>query len=486
MQDFGVLSATMRAKNRGLVGAVCLVVGLGLPGCGDDNGSSPADAGRDAESDGAADARVDTGLPEPTCHVGIACEGNADCRGGFCEPETPVNIPALGLPNGSALETSLFPGGACSPTPFADYQSLASCDISAGLGRQGCGSCGVCIPEVLSSGIFSMCRERCEASADDSGCSRSGYTCDFAYQGCVEGCRSDEECRLVPVDTDDDGVLDSQRFDPTSTATCDPNTFRCSHAGSPGARAGDPCESDEDCEADGSCILSQQTLAGFSFPGGYCSKRGCDVPGLGCEGIESACLRVRGANPGTVSTERCMLTCQRGAEADPDILGIDGHGEGCREGYRCAWDGVRGVGAADNGICVGGNYNAITVNNVGAACETSADCYSPYGQGQCLLLSVGGVVPDSGHCTITDCAAPGTPDDLCGTGNECIGLSGDASFCAQTCDAAAECAEGLACSDDDGNLATPSICYPTCGSSAECRENEACTGNAAEGLGTCT
>jgi hypothetical protein len=443
-------------------------------GCGDDD-ARPVVAGADAQVDAGTDARVDSGPLGPMCNVGIACGGNADCRGGFCEVELAVSIPATGLPNGAALDSSLFPGGLCSPTPFADANSLSSCDLSQALGRQGCGSCGVCVPEILNTGVFSVCRERCEPEADRNGCSRPGYTCDFTYLGCVEGCRSDEECRLNTVDADNDGTLDSQRFDPTSTAFCDPDTFRCSQAGARGAVAGDPCVRDGDCGQDGRCILPLQTLAGLTFPGGYCSKRGCDISGLSCAGLDSACVGVRG--PTAVSTPHCMLACRRGSELDPDILGTDGHGAGCRQGYRCAWDGVHGVGVADNGICVGGNYNAVTLNNVGTACASNAECYSPYGQGQCLRLSVGGIAAASGHCAIMDCAAPGTPDDLCGTGNECIGLARDASFCVQTCSSADDCADGLACADDDGNPGTASICYPTCIGPEECRQGEACTGN---------
>ncbi len=477
----------MRAANVGVSGSWLLIamLALGFAGCGDDDGGAD-DAGADADAD--TDAQVEGGVdsgPSLACSVGLACRGNADCNGGFCETELPLSIPALDLPNGDSIETSLFPGGACSPTPFGPYETLSSCDFAQVPGQQGCGTCGVCVPESLNTGIFTMCRARCEPEADGSGCARPGYTCDFAYRGCVEGCRSDEECRLRTIDLNGDGVLDSQRFDPTSAAVCDPDTFRCTHPGTPGASAGDACDDDEDCEADGRCILEEQTLAGLSFPGGYCSKRGCNVSGLGCAGLDSTCVPVRGASPGVVSVEQCMLACERGAEADPDILGVDGHGDGCRPGYRCAWDGIHGVGVAANGICVGGNYNAVTVNNVGAACASNAECYSPYGQGQCLRLSVGGVAPASGHCTIMDCAAPGTPDDLCGTNAECIGLSSDASFCAQTCEGAAECAAGLACADDDADPATASICYPTCAGPEECRAGEQCAGNSAQGLGTC-
>lgn len=483
----------MRAQHVGSVGrcwqfgaASLLALALVAVGCGDDEGGDP-DAG---SSDSGADAQTDTGPDTgaaPTCSVGVACERNADCFGGFCEAEQPASIPVMGLPNGNSLDAPLFPGGACSPTPFAPADALSSCDLSEVPGQQGCGSCGVCVPEVLSTGVFAVCRESCEPEAIASGCSRPGYTCEFGFRGCVEGCRSDEECRLRSVDTNNDGRLDTVRFDPTSTATCDSRTFRCTHTGTANASAGDPCEDDEDCEADGRCILPEQALSGFSFPGGYCSKRGCDIPGLNCAGLDSICVAVRGNSAGSLSLEHCMLACERGAEADPLILGTDGHGEGCRTGYRCAWDGINGVGSGDNGICVGGNYNAVTVNNVGAECARNDECYSPYGQGQCLRLSVGPVSSPSGHCTIIDCAAPGTPDDICGASGECIGLSGDASFCVRTCESAAECAAGEACADDDGIPSTGTICYPACYGNEECRSGETCVPASSQSTaGVCT
>ena len=52
--------------------------------------------------------------------------------------------------------------------------------------------------------------------------------------------------------------------------------------------------------------------------------------------------------------------------------------------------------------------------------------------------------------------------DICGEGNQCIGLNGDLTFCVKTCKEASECPEGYACTDDDGSAATGKICYPAC------------------------
>lgn len=464
----------MSARITGAGGVWLLWCGLALlaalPGCGDDDGGDP-DAGNDAGEDSAtADANQDTGS-NATCSVGTACDRMADCNGAFCATEQLVQIVAEDLPQGDALEVPIFPGGLCSPTPFRPYSDLTSCDFLAPLGRQGCGACGVCTPEALNGEFWSICREACEPDDNTTGCSRSGYTCDLARNACIEGCVSDEQCRLRRLDTNADGQIDTARFDPESTAFCDPGTLRCAHPGTNGATAGDPCMNDEDCEENGRCITNLQPIAGFAYPGGYCSKRGCDVGGLECAGDEAACVQVRGQ--GLLSTPHCMRGCQRGAEPEADVLGVDGHGAGCRPGYTCAWDGVHGVGATDNGVCVGGNYNDIATNNIGVTCETSAECYSPYGQGLCVALSVNGVSAGP-HCAIADCAVPGTPADVCGAGAECIGFAGDSSYCVQTCVTADECADGLACSNDDMDASTTPLCYPTCNSAQECRDGEEC------------
>jgi hypothetical protein len=177
----------------------------------------------------------------------------------------------------------------------------------------------------------------------------------------------------------------------------------------------------------------------------------------------------------------CMTTCRVGAEPEADRVGVSGHGEGCRPGYRCQYNG--GAGAAA-GVCVGGAYNDVTENNVGAACETDDECYSPFGMGLCLLLDVGGVTGPQGTCSMLDCYAPGLPEAVCGRGNACIGLSGDVTFCVQECATADECAAGYACADDDADPSTDRICYPACFTDEECRANQACELTAG-GAGQC-
>jgi hypothetical protein len=212
-----------------------------------------------------------------------------------------------------------------------------------------------------------------------------------------------------------------------------------------------------------------QTFAGLSFPGGHCTKLGCDVEGRECEGAGAVCTRLRAYNAGLLAPPACFLGCEVGAEPEADRTGVGGHGEGCRAGYRCHYN-----GAGTDGVCVGGNYTALTDNNVGASCMTDADCYSPFGLGSCLALAVGSVQP-GGSCAILDCNVPGLPEDLCGPGNQCVGLSGDLTFCAKSCSKASECAADYACADDDFDPTTPRICYPSCVEDQDCREGESCS-----------
>jgi hypothetical protein len=295
--------------------------------------------------------------------------------------------------------------------------------------------------------------------------------CHYDYEACVEGCQSDEECRLQLVDGDGNGLPDALAYDDDSLAFCDPESSRCKHSGGGSAATGDACERLDDCEADGLCIQPLQTFAGLRFPGGTCTKLGCNIEGRECVGDGATCSRLRSWSPGLVTDYACLTGCTVGAEPAEDQLGADGHGEGCRPGYRCHYNGGAG---AQSGVCVGGNYNAVTDNNVGAACESEADCYSPFGLGSCVFLQIADVAAEIGSCSLRDCNAPGLPEDLCGAGNECIGLNGDVSFCVKNCTKTDECPEGYACSDDDGNPGTPRICYPACFADAECRDGEVC------------
>ncbi|HEX7476981.1 MAG TPA: hypothetical protein VF331_04190 [Polyangiales bacterium] len=415
---------------------------------------------------GDLDGGVDTAAAAGAI-IGGACKKSADCpKGTLCDVPIPNSVTVRGAPGGK-VEFPLFPGGSCTPHPIAPYapDGGTSCDPLQAASQSGCGKNGVCVVDTVGGNTLVDCRVQCTPSNQASGCARSGYTCDFGIHACVEGCQSDAECRLVSVDNTGDGVADALSYDPTSKAVCDAKTGRCGHTGT-GGSTGTTCKRQDDCEPDGTCIAPLSTLAGLHFPGGFCTKFGCDVAGRSCPGSKVVCESLRPWNGSSSSAPACLSSCTVGAEPSAQRLGVAGHGTDCRTGYRCHYNG--GLDATD-GVCVGGNYNAVTKNNVGAGCKTDDECYSPFGFGRCLTLAVGIVSGSSGVCAIMDCAAPGLPADVCGTHNECIGLSGDLTFCVHDCSTAADCAAGDACADDDGDPATVTICYPACSADKECR-----------------
>jgi hypothetical protein len=452
-----------------LVSVACAVA---LAACSESNRFN--DAGKDLDGGVHGGANGDSGASASALsQLGKACKRDVDCPDGlFCDEEIPVNAEVSGAPGGH-VDVPLFPGGSCSPLPLSPYDpdGGTSCDPTRAQPQQGCGAKGTCVSEAVSSGTEVACRVTCDPSSSKSGCSRDGYTCDFNLHACVEGCATDAECRLLSVDRDGDGLFDGVDYDKASKATCDAATARCTHPAAAGAKPGIPCTHSDDCESDGVCVREVSTLGGLKFPGGACTKYGCDVPGREC-GDGNVCEPVRPWSSGASSPNACLVQCTVGAEPAALRLGASGHGEGCRDGYRCHYNGGAG---ADDGVCIGGNYNAVTKNNVGSACENDADCFSPYGYGRCLHLSVSGIASTTGVCTIMDCAVPGMPDAACGSGNECIILHGDVTFCVHNCAHASECATGNACADDDADPSTPSVCFPACFADTECRSGETCS-----------
>jgi hypothetical protein len=249
----------------------------------------------------------------------------------------------------------------------------------------------------------------------------------------------------------------------SSEVVCNLDTYRCEHRGTLGAEAGTPCTLDDDCEPNGVC------LAG---PGGYCSKLGCSIAGNECEG-DGVCAF--GA--------ACLAPCNVGS-SDATTEYVDDT-QGCRKDYTCIW----GRGQDDpSGFCFDEglfndftvNFNDFTVNNIGDACTSSDECYSPFGYGGCN--------PDF-HCTVVECGAPGVPSDICGNNATCIdflplfGPDFDLFACLKTCESAVDCLVGDACADLFGDGSTQ-VCWPTCLNSDECREDEDCVLN--NQVATCT
>lgn len=393
---------------------------------------------------------------------GGACEADAECGGGVCVQPAPYQVEVDGF---GSFERDLYPNGMCSARPLSRFRASGACDPTANGLAQGCGSCGVCTFE-LAEELATVCRERCQPTADTSGCSRPEYTCDFVTHACIEGCLDDDECRIHGMDTTGDGAPDAFVYDTDSQARCDTATRRCHVDGSPGAQAGIPCERNDDCEADGIC-LRPSGIRYFEQPwsGGYCTKAGCDVAGRECAGT-AVCVTPRSWSPTEAYRTMCAQPCEQGVEPAVDRLGPNGHAADCREGYACLWGGARGD---PSGLCVPGNYNDVAINNVGDACAgVHADCFSPYGHGRCLLAASGG--DQVLFCTIFDCDSPGMPTGVCGDGNRCLRIDDERAACVRGCADASECAPGLACLP----TSLGSVCFFGCRADAECREGDVC------------
>ncbi|MEY4575872.1 MAG: hypothetical protein RL701_575 [Pseudomonadota bacterium] len=477
------LQRNFRLSHAARAAMLMVACATALWACGDDDDDATGQGGRSGAAAGTgAGGSGGSGLAAP---LGAACTTDAECgSASFCAKEIRGAQPLPGSPDSGRLEIILFPGGACTPTRLGPYDpDNGSCDPLMPRGVQGCGSDGVCavvseLQPAANGAPQVTCRNACEPSATETGCTRDGYTCSFGGHACIEGCLSNVECRLkAGPDTDGDSEADSE-YDAQSTAICSQSTLRCSHEAGKQA-SGQSCTRDDECAKDGICLTEFSTLAGQEFPSGYCSRLGCAVDGVGCDG-DAVCEPVRPWFSEGATADLCLQRCTVGAERESDRLGVKGHGEGCREGYRCHYNGGQGASA---GVCVGGDYNAVTTNNVGATCSKDTECFSPYGLGHCSLYALQPATttatapaPAVGICTIMDCAAPGIPSTVCGPGNECAATGDDDNtMCFHQCKAATECATGFACTDDDRIPSTPKVCYPVCAEKADCRSGEVCT-----------
>ncbi|MEZ4323723.1 MAG: hypothetical protein R3B40_00830 [Polyangiales bacterium] len=474
----------MRAPKLALLSACVSLGGLvGLPGCGGDDGGR--DAGADMEptfrDTGMNDVGVDLGPPVCTAaalagEIGGPCRGAArECNPGleciteFRAPVGGARDPILDLPDGGAETYELvdFPGNYCAPI-------LASSGSCSTADRAACANaCGACLALFSDANV---CLKQCTPNAVDNDICRNNYQCDVLRGACDTGCTTDDECRISREDTNMNGMI--ERFDidagtgdrlvyhQGSEATCDPDTFRCTHPGTPGAVAGDPCVFNEECEADGRCLNETS----FEFPGGYCSKYRCDFAGNGCAGAGSVC------NSRGVGFPACLAGCTLGTGVTQgDVNTYLNNTQGCRTGYACVWDG-RSAAVPNNGSCLPGEYNAVTEPNVGAPCTTSSECYSPFGQGVCFSQNSG---YPGGYCSILDCGTVGMPADMCGDGNTCVELGAGTRVCLSSCNTALDCRLGYACGDIDGDPQTMGkACFSDCLATDECRVGETCVNGA--------
>ncbi len=475
--------------------ALCAGSGLVLVACGDDSGR-PVDGGPVIMLDGGGggtdggpgvDGGRRDGGPTGGCDLGEGCDPTRGCRvSTTCLAEFDGEIggtddPISGLPGGGmSIPVTSWTGGYCTTVNAID---AGGCDP---LDDMSCGGpeCGLCLNSgqvAMSGSPVTYCAAACVPSLTTNPC-RDTYSCILGNSVCLPGCTSDDECRVIREDSNDNGLLDPYDatmnpggdhlvYDASTNATCNTTTARCLHDGAAGAEAGDTCYDDFDCEENGDCIPDDGEDG--NWPGGYCTKFGCDVAGNDCA-PDGKCQE-RG-----LGISICVQACQVAATTDSADRFSDPRD--CRPGYSCFWDGTGGA-AAGNGGCVPGNYNDERTANIGAACTTEATCYSPYGLGQCRDFGAGN------HCTLFDCGAPGVPADVCGADAVCAMVSGSTTtLCIKTCTTAADCLAGNGCWDTTmAGITTggDKVCFPGCLTDGDCRTTERCMGATMTMVGDC-
>lgn len=451
-----------------------------------DDAAAADDAGRDAARGG------DTGASCGTVgNVGGSCAAAMCFEPWTCQEEVTATRPSIrrdGSP-GRALTIRYFPGGLCE----------GSCDPN--LNGQ-CNSCSTC----LSNGVdgttgaeTGSCYQTCSADIDGRGGCNPGYGCNRAYLACVPECQivaGVDTCHFSFVDDDDNPSTAAVIYDEGAdyASSCNVATGLCERTGRAGATAGDDCEDDFDCEDDGTCLSGDTAATPVTLRDGYCIRLGCNETDLACQ-TGDVCTQSLFGMPGGV----CMQGCVVGAETtDEQRVGLAGHNPGCGEGESCFWSGVHGASAALNGGCYPGNYNAVPAYNVGAECQTDAECWSPFGLGRCLfgegntlgdrvgrgICAVGGcggspvglavaggavTVPDPNTVCQTSAGTSGANNDIC------VNFSDTQSFCLTSCTAASECPTGYACPTLGGTPIAPlRLCWPSCMRNADCREGASC------------
>lgn len=516
----------------GTLVALGLVLGFG---CGDD-GMPGVDSGPVIDIDGGIDggetpmddAGVDAGDQGPNCgDFGRACDfttsnpPQGNCRlSDFCQPDLSFDLnseddPIRDLPEGQVTLVTFFAGGLCTPDAYAgsgtDWQtSLGLCENDSDTCIDD--ACGTCV------NFFSgdaMCLPSCEPSLDGRGDCREGWSCDRGLEICIPGCTSDADCRVTREESngvegiqssftcEDDPTaccpegdencctemdccegsenedcywggtnFDIQIWDTDPTApVCNLDTGLCQHENPEGAGVGEPCERDRDCATGMECY--EETDSG-AFQGGICVIERCDLEGIDCP--EGTVCQERGFGSPT-----CLPPCTfaDGADFDDESTWLGALGD-CREGYSCFWNG-QDPATENNGACLPGGPNDVTEPNVGGACETDDDCWSPFGLGNCIAQSEddeGNPTGDflGGLCSVFDCRAPvpGAPPGAswCPDGSICVtGLDPDDptyGICMDTCATGNDCRDNFSCL----GLGANSVCW-----SFGCENNDGCPGD---------
>lgn len=458
----------------------------GGPICGGDSGiicpldGGGPDGGTDSGPEPDSGPEVCTPRPVGARASGSACRSGTQCTSPLeCQDAITGMVPSV--------EEDGTPGPNFMLSLNTDTMCTELCELD---GADSCGDCASCSnggvvgrltfiggQDPSDGSSLGFCRPDCTPSQTDNGGCRDGYTCDLRTGTCVDACTDNTWCKIVGYDDLNGDGMPEFIYNPDSEATCNAETGRCEVMGTAGAVAGDMCAVDSDCMDDGLC------LAGDDIPDGFCTRLDCLLEGFGCGTGETCSVR------GLGGASWCLPGCTVGAEPEADRLGEAGHGMGCDPGQACSWD---GRSADPNGGCVPSAYNDITTPNVGSACETNEDCYSPFGYGTCLaggVCSVQNCLPESANGILPDIT---TTTRICDpAANElCVRAGGtDAApetLCILTCSGADECSPGYACNLGILSGGTTGVCWGTCTMGSECRDGVDCvndTGSACDADG---
>lgn len=261
-----------------------------------------------------------------------------------------------------------------------------------------------------------------------------------------------EPVNLDEIDASDVGVSDTQSPDDAleSDARTDGDDGAGPDAGPEGAALGEACERDEDCRL-GRC------LGGDGFVDGYCSTPDpCEFDDHCPE--DTTCL----ANADAAAEDAfCGVRC----EQDTD----------CRDGYSCQQSDASPFKACAPKLP--DVPDAPDARLDGAACESDSDCDNAY----CLRSPEW----PGGYCTTIDCetyvdCARGEGEDA--VDNRCLVQPGATNFCVRMCQSSRDCRDNYICArigggqgfcspDPQAEYSIPDLdAYPfdiTCGLAAE-------------------
>jgi hypothetical protein len=266
---------------RGIVLLGCLALACSLFACSDDS-TPPADAGADTvKSDGiqVIDAEVDA-TTEPSV-MGEGCQDSTTCKGdapdcilfdadnakGICSSKCTPDDPETRLIN----EDSCPRGFICGTFRFTGSEPVNYC-------------LKTCTPSVTTNPCPASSGQTCDpvstrySDLDNTVCWEAACATD---KDCPVGsdviCTTDAPCKTAL--NDNDAFCASNRRC-SLPGKCTPGGLCGKHTrGKPGAKVGDSCATDLDCQDGGFCLGS-----GDGYPNGYCASRGCGsgLPEFNC------------------------------------------------------------------------------------------------------------------------------------------------------------------------------------------------------------